>query len=83
MCVCRWKLKFHLPDEDLRFFHRGYPWFSRSQVLERATYTQRTPNYQELDRSESGLRFNSKCVGVAKNGGGANVRSRVECVLAS
>ena len=39
--------------------------------------TQRTPNYQELDRSESGLRFNSKCVGVAKNGGGANVRSRL------
>ena len=30
MCVCRWKLKFHLPDEDLRFFHGGYLWISKS-----------------------------------------------------
>jgi hypothetical protein len=30
------------------------------------TYTQRTSKHPELDRSGSGLRFNSKCVGIAK-----------------
>jgi hypothetical protein len=34
---------------------------------------ERTSKYPELDGSGSGLRFNSKCVGVGKNGDVANM----------
>jgi len=45
-------------DEDLRFSIEGRPthgFLGLKYRKLRATFTQITPNYQELDRSESGL----------------------------
>ena len=56
MYVCCWKLKLHLPAENLRFFQGGCPWFSSSlQVPERATVTRKTPEHPELDALGSGF----------------------------
>ncbi len=79
MSVCCWKLKLHRPTENLRFFHGGCPWFSRSlQVMERATFTRKTSKHPELDPLGIGfdriLKF-ARVAKIAENniGGGANL----------
>ena len=48
--VCCWKLKLHWPSGNLRFFHLGCPWFSKSlQVRKRATFTRKTQKHQKFD----------------------------------
>ena len=67
MSVCCWKLKLHRPAENLRFFHGGCPWFSRSlQVLERATFKRKTPKHPELDPLGTGFDRILKFARVAK-----------------
>ncbi len=50
MFVCCSKLKSHRPAENLRFFHGGCPWFSRSlQVTERAIFMRKMSEHPGLD----------------------------------
>jgi hypothetical protein len=67
MSVCCWKLKLHRPAENFRFFHEGCPCFSRSlQILERATFTRKTPKHPELDLLGTGFHRIFKFARVAK-----------------